>query len=233
MVDESKSDSLLKAVQAVALSPDDAHALVARLRAQSEKEHPKDTSTAHQERVAAHVVSRYAKLAATAGGLTALSGVIPGIGTAVAIVGGGLADAVVGIKLQVDMCMCLAATFGYDLHEPDARHLAFIVAAGGALEKAGVEATTKVASKAGVNMVRQYLKGAALQAVKELFKKLGIVFTRKALEKAIPFGVGVVLGASGDYALTRYVGAQAKKWFILDRDTPKGADVGGDNESAS
>jgi hypothetical protein len=36
----------------------------------------------------------------------------------------------------------------------------------------------------------------------------------------LPFGIGVVLGASGNYALTRYVGRQAKKWFLLDRDTP-------------
>jgi hypothetical protein len=62
------------------------------------------------------------------------------------------------------------------------------------------------------------LKGAALQAVKAFFAKLGVFFSRKALEKALPFGVGVVLGASGDYALTRYVGTQATKWFVLDRD---------------
>jgi hypothetical protein len=129
--------------------------------------------------------------------------------------------------------MCLAETFGHDVEGADARYLSFIIAAGGALEKAGVEAGAKLGSKAGVTMVRQYLRGAALQAVKELFKKLGIVFTRKALEKAIPFGVGVVLGASGDYALTRYIGAQAKKWFILDRDTPKGDDVSGTNKPAS
>jgi hypothetical protein len=52
-------------------------------------------------------------------------------------------------------------------------------------------------------MLQQYLKGAALQTVKAFFAKLGVLFTRKALEKAVPFGVGVVLGASGDYALTR------------------------------
>lgn len=217
--DDSRPDRLLKAVQAVAISPEDAKAQVARLRAQSEKEYPKDSDAAHQDRVAGHIASRYSRLAATAGGVTALSGVIPGIGTAVAMVGGGLADAVVGMKLQVDMVMCMAEAYGYDLHEPDARHLSFLIAAGGALEKAGVDAGVRVASKAGVTMLRQYLKGAALQTVKELFKKLGLVFTRKALEKSLPFGIGVVLGASGDYAFTRYVGTQARKWFILDRDT--------------
>jgi hypothetical protein len=44
------------------------------------------------------------------------------------------------------------------------------------------------------------------------------MFTRKALEKALPFGIGVAFGAGGNYALTRYVGAQAKHWFVLDRD---------------
>jgi hypothetical protein len=67
-------------------------------------------------------------------------------------------------------------------------------------------------------MLRQYLKGAALQAVKELFKKIGIIFTRKAIEKALPFGVGVVIGSSANYALTKYVGAAATRWFIIDRD---------------
>jgi hypothetical protein len=212
------SGKLLQAVEAIAISPADAHAVVERLQTQSRKEHPDEGDAGHQERVAHHIVSRYASLAATAGGVTALAGVIPGIGTAVAMIGGGATDAVVCMKLQVDMCMCLAAAFGHDLREPDARHLAFLIAAGGALEKAGVEATTQIASKAGVNMLRQYLKGAALQAVRELFKKVGIVFTRKALEKGLPFGIGVVLGAGGDYALTQYVGAQATKWLVLDRE---------------
>jgi EcsC family protein len=216
---EEQSDRLLKAVQTVAISPADAKAVVQRLRAQSEKENPKDEDGAHRDRIAAHIISRYAKLAATSGGVTALSGVIPGIGTAIAMVGGGMADAVVGMKLQVDMVMCLAEAFGHDLLEPDAMHLCFLIAAGSSLEKAGVETGVKLASKAGVNMLRQYLKGTALQAVKELFKKVGLAFARNAAEKALPFGIGVVLGASGDYALTRFVGTQAKKWFVLDRET--------------
>jgi uncharacterized protein (DUF697 family) len=226
---EEHPDRLLKAVQSVAISPADAKALVARLRAQSKKERPDASDKDQAERIANHIISRYAKLAATSGGLTALSGVIPGIGTAIAMVGGGLTDAVVGMKLQVDMVMCLAEAFGHDLLEADAVHLSFLIAAGSSLEKAGVETGVRIASKAGVQMLRQYLKGAALQAVKEMFKKVGLVFTRKALEKAAPFGIGVVLGASGDYALTRFVGAQAKRWFLLDRDA-RGASARADAE---
>lgn len=74
---------------------------------------------------------------------------------------------------------------------------------------------TENASKAFVKMTQQYLKGATLQAVKEIFKKVGITFTRKAVEKAIPFGVGIVIGFSANKGLTWYVGSKAK-------DFPKG-----------
>lgn len=99
----------------------------------------------------------------------------------------------------------------YDITSEDARHLAFLVAAGGTLEKAGVSTGVRTGSQAGVRLLRQYLKGATLHAVKELFKKIGITFTRKALEKALPFGIGVAVGSSVNSALTKYVGFQAKE----------------------
>lgn len=222
MESDETGSRLLKAVEAIAIKPADARAMVARYREQSHEKNPDATKQAHQQAIAEMVVKRYCRLAATSGGATALAGVIPGLGTAVTMLGGGLTDAAVCMKLQVDMCMCLAAAFEWDLDREDARHLCFLIAAGGALEKAGVEATTRVASKAGVNMLRQYLKGATLQAIKELFKKLGIVFTRKAMEKALPFGIGVVIGSGANYALTKYVGAEAIAWFVLDRDSREG-----------
>jgi hypothetical protein len=197
--------------------------MVEKYLEQSRRNNPDASQQAHQEAVAKMVVKRYCRLAATSGGATALTGVIPGLGTAVTMLGGGLADAAICMKLQVDMCMCLAAAFGWDLDREDARHLCFLIAAGGALEKAGIEATARIASKAGVNMLRQYLKGATLQAIKELFKKLGIIFTRKALEKALPFGIGVVIGSGANYALTKYVGGEAITWFVLDRDSREGS----------
>jgi hypothetical protein len=118
------------------------------------------------------------------------------------------------------MCYCLSEIYGYDITSEDAQHLSFLIAAGGTLEKAGVSGGTKLATQAGVRMLRQYLKGATLQAVKELFKKVGITFTRKAAEKALPFGVGVVIGGAANYGLTRYVGKQAKKWYQIDRQMP-------------
>ena len=79
-------------------------------------------------------------------------------------------------------------------------------------------------------MLRQYLKGTALQAVKQAFRRAGVTFTRKALEKAIPFGIGAGIGGVANYGLTRYVGRQAKQWFIIDQ-TMDPRDAGDDSSS--
>ena len=36
----------------------------------------------------------------------------------------------------------------------------------------------------------------------------------------MPFGVGVVVGTSVNYGLTRYVGMEAKEWFVIDTNSP-------------
>lgn len=91
--------------------------------------------------------------------------------------------------------MCLAMALKDNLANEDAKHMSFIIALCGSLEKAGVAGGTKIASRAGVKMVDQYLKGTALVFIKQLFSKVGITFTKSATLKAIPFGVGVVLAS--------------------------------------
>lgn len=205
---------LLKMVEAIAISPEDAEQVAQKYRDKlAAKNLPHHEM---QDAVAELIVKRYAKMAGTVGGVSGLAGIIPGVGTAVAVTGGAIADAAASMKLQVDMCMCMAAAYDYDLNNEDARHISFLLAAGGALEKAGEQAAVQLASKAGVKMLKQYPRGAVLQAIKEMFKKLGIVFTRKALEKALPFGVGVVIGGTFNYALTTYVGKTAREWFAID-----------------
>lgn len=212
---------LLKAVQAIAISPAEAKKIGERYEKQSRKKYPNDSDWQHQERVADAIISRYSKYAAMVGGASALPSTIPGLGTAISMTGGTVADMTVSMKLQVDMCMCIAAAFGYDVETQDAQYLTFLIASGGVIEKAGVSGGVNFASKAGVRLLRQYLVGATLQAVKATFRRAGIVFTKKALEKALPFGVGVAAGGGGNYVLTRYVGNQAKQWFVIDRAMPE------------
>lgn len=220
---QGQEGRLLKLVQAIAIRPEDAKALVDQLRKRAKEKHPRDSAEKARVRIGQVIIRRYSKMACFVGGASALSGVVPGLGTVVAAVGGATADAASCMKFQVDMCYCLTENSGYDITSEDGQHLAFLIAAGGTLEKAGVVGGSKIATRAGVSMLRQYLKGAALQTVKELFKKIGITFTRKAAEKALPFGIGVVISSTANYALTRYVGKQATKWFELDAEIPDDA----------
>ena len=208
---------LLQAVEVIAISPEDAIAIADQYVVQSRQRFPGDSEWNHQLRAANKIVGRYSRLAMMVGGASALPGIIPGLGTAIAMVGGATADSLVCMKLQVDMCMCLAAAFKYEIASEDGKHLAFLIAATGSVQRAGVGASAKLGSKAGVSMLRQYLKGGTLQAAKQAFRKVGVTFTRKAMEKAIPFGIGAVVAGGANYGLTRYVGHQAKQWFIIDR----------------
>ena len=218
---EDKGSLLLRAVEAITISDEDATAIAEQYIAQSRSKYSNDSDWEHQLRAADRIVKRYAKFAGMVGGASGLSGIIPGLGTIIAAMGGGVADTAVCMKLQVDMCKCLACVFGYDVTSEDVRHLVFLIAATGSLERTGVESIGRLGSQAGVRMLRQYLKGATLQTIKHLFRKIGVTFTRKALEKAIPFGIGVVIGGGANYGLTRYVGKQATQWYIIDQTPPE------------
>ena len=213
---EDTGSSLMKMVEAIAISPQDARAVVEQYETQAKKSQPGANNKSIQKAVTDKIIQRYSKLAATSGAATAMPGVIPGVGTAVAILGGGLADVTVCMKLQIDMTMCLAVAINKGLSNEDAKHMSFIIALAGSLEQMGKAGVTQVASKAGVKMVNKYLTGATLIAIKELFKKIGIVFTQKAAAKAIPFGIGVLIGGAANYALTKYVGKTAREVFLLD-----------------
>jgi hypothetical protein len=95
--------------------------------------------------------------------------------------------------------------------------MSFVIALAGSLEKFGSEAGKATASKAAVRVASAYLKGTTLTTIKQLFKTVGIKFTQKATVKAIPFGVGVVIGSSANYFLTRYVGQVARDVFLIER----------------
>lgn len=213
---ELNDSSLMKMVEAIAISPQDARAVVEKYEAQARSLQPKASKSSIQKIVTNKIIQRYSKLAATSGAATAIPGAIPGIGTAVAMIGGGLADVSVSMKFQIDMTMCLAVAINKGLSNEDAKHMSFIIALVGSLEQMGTAGATRIASKAGVKMVNTYLSGATLQIIKELFKKIGIVFTQKAAAKAIPFGIGILIGGTANYALTQYVGRSARELFLLD-----------------
>lgn len=215
---------LEKAVRKIARSPDATKKLVRKRMSQARSKNPGASDVELKINAAKVIVRGHALRSGVSGGVTGLAGAIPGPGTVAVITAGAATDFVLFMKINVDMCLALVYLFKPDLSEDEAFSLAVSLATYGTMERRGVKylggQATKLASEAGVRILRQQLRGSALIATKQAFKRVGIVFTRKAVEKSIPFGVGAVIGSSVNAGLTTYVGNQARKWLELDATTP-------------
>lgn len=218
--EEASGSSLMKMVEAIAISPSDARVLSDQYKAQARTAYPGYSDERITEIVADKIIRRYARLTATSGAATSIPGAVPGVGTAVSMVGGSLVDVSVCMKFQIDMTMCLAVAINGGLSNEDAKHMSYVIALYGSLEQMGSSGAVKIASSAGVKMIKTHLTGATLVTIRELFKKVGLRFTQKAAAKAVPFGVGIVIGGAANYALTRYVGRVARDTFMLDLKQP-------------
>lgn len=136
-----------------------------------------------------------------------------------ATLGGGAADVAATLKVQIDMCMCLVDLYQEDLSDEDKKHIAFVLALASSAEQFATTAGKKVAEEAAKRVVYQYLRGPALVTIKQLFRRIGVLFTQKAAAKWFPLGVGVVLSGTANYALTAFVGRIAVS--LLQKDIGK------------
>jgi len=174
---KDKGSVVFSTVRAMAISPEKAMQIASQYKAAALKKNPERTAVEIEAIVSKKIINKYSNYTALSGSVFAIPGIVPGVGTAVAMVGGGLGDAASCLKAQVDMTMLLAANFGWDLTELDAQYMAMLIAVSCGLEKLGVGSGVPVASKAGVKILRQYLKGATLKALKEFLSRFGITFT--------------------------------------------------------
>ena len=161
------------------------------------------------------IISNYSYYTAFVGGTTALTGVIPGLGTVLAAFGGATANTALSMKYQIEMTMAIATIYGRDITIEEEKRLCLMIAGLGAISEMTRVGGKEPGKKASVKMMQQYLQDASLRTLRELFKKVGITFTKKAAEKAIPFGVGVIIGFSANKGLTWYVGTKARDFFSV------------------
>lgn len=200
---------LLKAVEVILAKPESIKAEALAILKKYEASHPNES----QQKAAEKLISTYSYMAAFSGGATSLSGVIPGIGTAVAMFGGATADAALCMKYQIEMTMAISTIYGHDILLEEENRLCMVIAGLGVASEFAKKTGGEFATKTFTKLVKENLKGPILQVIKEIFKKLGITFTRKALEKAIPFGVGVVVSFGTNKVMTKYVGSKAIDFF--------------------
>ncbi|XIH35507.1 hypothetical protein C1N70_23215 [Cytobacillus firmus] len=211
---ENDKPAILKAIEIIIANPETIQQEVRQIEKKYyEKYSSKINNDQIQDKIAEHIISNYSYFTAFTGGASALTGVIPGLGTVIAAVGGGTADAALTMKWEIEMVMALASVYGRDITVEEEKRICFLVAGFGVLNETAKKSASELGSQALKKMVKQYLKGPTLVAVKEVFKKVGIRFTRKALEKSIPFGIGVIVGFSSNKGLTWYVGKKARDFY--------------------
>lgn len=213
---EIEKPTLLKAIELVLADPKQIKKEAQQLKEKYSKRYKKDRSEEEiNEYAVEKIISNYSYYTAFVGGATALTGVVPGLGTVIATFGGATADAALSMKYQIEMTMAIATIYDYDVTVEEEKRMCLIVAGLGAVNQAAKDAGKGLGKSASVKVMQEYLKGATLQTVKEIFKKVGITFTRKAAEKAIPFGIGVIIGFSANKGLTWYVGTKAKDFYSV------------------
>ncbi|RDK09151.1 EcsC family protein [Cupriavidus lacunae] len=223
MKKEDNKPVILRAVELVLAEPEKIKEEALALLGKYTKANPRKGRREVRRLAVEKIISNYSYFAAFSGGATSLAGVIPGLGTAVAAFGGATADAALCMKYQIEMVMAIASVYEHDILQEEEKRLCLMIAGLGTIGEAAKEGGKALTSKAFVKMTKEYLKGATLQAVKEIFKKVGITFTRKAVEKAIPFGVGVIIGFSANKGLTWYVGTKARDFFEAESDDEESA----------
>ena len=206
---------LLKAIETILADPAEIKRATIDLKEKFRKEYSDEPEEEIKSLTADKIISNYSFYTAFVGGGAALPGVIPGLGQAVAVGGGAAADVALTMKFQIEMTMAIATVYDHNIEIEEERRLCLIIAGLGAINEAVKKGGKQVGTKAFIKMTQQYLKGSTLVAVKQVFRRVGVTFARKALEKAIPFGVGVIIGFSANKGLTWYVGKKAKDFFSV------------------
>lgn len=198
--------ALLKAVERIVDSPAKIRARVTEILESTRASLPDDaTDDQVLGAVERELVSHYSNRTAIAGGAAALPGLVPGLGSLTAVLGGGLLDMTFCLKYEVEMVLALAAARGYDIEDARERKLAYLLAAAHTYEASGGKNPLPDLVKTELDAIWRYTPRQLGKLVGALFVKLAIQLAGKGLARAIPF-IGVVVSSAANKTLTARVG---------------------------
>lgn len=164
------------------------------------------------ERAAHSIISEQSMSSAIAGGLAAVPAVMPGVGTALTVMGGVLTEMLYVLKMESELCMMLASLHSFDIHSPQERRLAMLLASVGTFEVQQKESALASLGIASMEAVWNY---APRETGKLLLEVVGQGLVRSAAGRsartlflAVPF-VGIGIGAMTNKMLTQRAGVRA------------------------
>lgn len=211
---EQQAPVLLKAIELILAKPAEIRRNVQKTKEQYRKRVHKPVSEDElNDKLADKLIASYSTKAGISGGATALIGIVPGLGTAAELFGGATADMALCLKYQVEMSMALADLYGHDIETEADRKRYFIIAGLSTINMEAIKQGGEQAAMVFTKMVQRYLREASFDAVRVIFRKVTITLSKKALQKAIPFGIGAAIGFSSNKALTWMVGQRVKTYF--------------------
>lgn len=203
--DHEQGRKLISAVERLLDDNENIIAMVKKITRKVDQEQPGADSDTIKEIVAQRIIERYSNWSAISGGATALPGVVPGLGSAMAIVGGTLIDIALVLKFEVEMALALFYNFGFDINQEQERQLAFLMASvktGEAQSGKGfVEDVVKAEGEALWRNGSRQVPKLAIQVA----GKLAIASAPKALMKTLPI-IGIAIGTTVNKTLTARVG---------------------------
>lgn len=172
------------------------------------REHPDAT----ERELAEMVRKRHAKLARMEGAAAGVPGSLAPVGGAALSL---LPDITALAWIQSRLVVHIAAVYGYDTTDPEtAAELLVLLGFYNNTEAARV-AMAEAGKRVATRLVNTYVKGATLQLLKQMFRYVGIKFTRTGLLRAVPF-VAIPISAGVNEAATRSLGKRAIEFYDLD-----------------
>lgn len=157
------------------------------------------------------IVSRFSNQSALAGALAGAPSMIPGWGL-VGVAGTTVVEMTYVLKLEVEMCLALAAHHGVDIRQTEGRQLAFLLAAVGTSEAMSGRDPLADLGATGLEAIWNYSPREVSKFVLHIFGTVALVYASKSvgngLLRAIPV-VGVGVGAGVNKVLTTRVGRRA------------------------
>ncbi|MFN0093044.1 MAG: hypothetical protein ACKVWR_22635 [Acidimicrobiales bacterium] len=168
--------------------------------------------------IGALAIARAEKELMTLGAASGGSAAVPGAGTAVAIGAIG-ADLIASGARLTEMTMRIAVAYEHPMEDLEARRAVVLTIMLGGV--GGQKVVNKAAAELGKGLSSQALKHISGQQLRVINRFLGRTIITKygtkrgviSLGRALPFGVGAVIGAGGNYLVARSTGRYAIRFF--------------------
>lgn len=218
MSDETKGRELLSAVERLVASDASIKKVVASCAA---KVGAAESSSSKRDldAVAREVIRHYTTRAMVVGGAAGLPAVLPGWGTLVAAVGGGLAELALLLKLEVEMSLALTHLYGFDIGKKEERQLAFLLASVGTYDASGKNFFADMVKAEGVALWN-YGPRKVAKMLATAMAQIALLYVWRGFFRVVPL-VGMAIGGSLNKVLTQRVGERCARDLKTRRDLLK------------